>query len=618
MTNVSDNSPTSYRFADLTLDVARRSVARGGQLIELKALDFDLLRFLVEQAPNVVNADVLAEKVWGRHFVSPENVAQRVMLLRQSLSDDATRPRYIETVRNKGYRLIPVVERLAAEQPSSKPRRRLAAAAALLVAVGVIGVASLWRAEPAPAPRLPRSVAVLPFENLSPDPSDTSFAVGMQDEIVTQLTKIGGLSVIPVRTRAAGPLPPDVVRDLNVTATLGGNVSYSEGRVRVTAHLIEASTGVSLWSNRYERELNDIFAIQSEIALDVARELRFELTDSERRRIEHVMTTDPRAHDLYVTARIRLQRFNAEETLRGVAEVEEALDRDPAFTDAWVLDTGLRINASYYDPEHAAEHRARAEQAAARAVALDPESGGAYAALAAVRSVRMDWKGSEAAFRQARSLNMPAECLCTYAVMKLFVGDFARARELVEESHAALPQGPNHIRFALSAYAGLGDWARATTLYESGIGLFKPWRQGPNNWTHWLVGHGDLAAARAIPPEDPFNAAMLASLDDRDHALAQIHQAYAAAAAGNPNHLRDIGLWAAHFGDARLAFRAMRASIDEQASEMMYVWLPQLAPMRRSPEFKAYMREIGMVAYWQAYGWPDICRQLADDDFECD
>ena len=82
-------------------------------VIELKALDFDLLRFLVESAPNVVNPDVLPRQVWGRHFVSPENVAQRVMLLRQSLADDANKPRYIETVRNKGYRLIPVVERAA-------------------------------------------------------------------------------------------------------------------------------------------------------------------------------------------------------------------------------------------------------------------------------------------------------------------------------------------------------------------------------------------------------------------------------------------------------------------------------------------------------------------------
>jgi len=609
--------PSVYRFADLTLDVARRSVTRQRTPIELKALDFDLLRFLVESAPDVVNADVLAEKVWGRHFVSPENVAQRVMLLRQSLSDDANRPRYIETVRNKGYRLIPIVERSAVEESSSKPRRHLAAAAALLLAIGVIGVASLWRAEPAPAPPLARSVAVLRFENLSPDPNDTSFAVGMQDEIVTQLTKVRGLHVIPVRV-AAGALPPNVLHELNVTATLGGSVSYSEGRVRVTTHLIEAATGVSLWSNRYERELNDIFAIQSEIALDVARELRLELSDSERRRIEHITTVDPRAHDLYVTARIRQQGTTAEETLRAIAEIEEALAIDAAFTDAWVLNANLRAAATFYDPEHAAEHRARGEQAAGRAVELDPESGGAYAALGAARSMRRDWKGSEAAFRHARSFNMPAECLCAYALLKLYAGDFALARELVEESHAALPQGPNHLRFAIFANAGLGDWARATKLYESGVDLFKPWRQGPNNWMHWLVGHRELAAARALLLDDPFNAAMLASLDDRDNALTQIRQAYAAAGFGNPNHLRDIGLWAAHFGDAPFAFSAMRASIDEQPGEMLYVWLPQLAPMRRLPEFKAYMREIGMVAYWQEYGWPNICRPLEAGDFECD
>src|SRR6188474_2644394 len=142
MTNDSNNSPTSYRFADLTLDVTRRSVARGGQPIELKALDFDLLRFLVEQAPNVVNAEVLAEKVWGRHFVSPENAAQRIMLLRHSLSDDANKPRYIETIRNKGYRLIPIVERIAAHRArgTTSQLRWLFAAAALSVA-SVLAVA---------------------------------------------------------------------------------------------------------------------------------------------------------------------------------------------------------------------------------------------------------------------------------------------------------------------------------------------------------------------------------------------------------------------------------------------------------------------------------------------
>src|SRR5262245_41031489 len=139
MTPPADSQPSNYRFADLTLDVARRCVTRRGQAIELKALDFDLLRFLVESAPNVVNADDLADKVWGRHFVSPENVAQRVMLLRQSLADDASKPRYIETVRNKGYRLIPSVQAVSSPPPAATRRLRhwlATVAAALLLAVG--------------------------------------------------------------------------------------------------------------------------------------------------------------------------------------------------------------------------------------------------------------------------------------------------------------------------------------------------------------------------------------------------------------------------------------------------------------------------------------------------
>jgi DNA-binding winged helix-turn-helix (wHTH) protein len=101
---------TRYQVADLLVDMAQRRVVRHGSAIELSALNFDLLRVLIEAAPNVVTYDDLAQKVWGRHFVSQENVAQRIKLLRQGLADDASEPRYIETVRGKGYRLIPSVQ----------------------------------------------------------------------------------------------------------------------------------------------------------------------------------------------------------------------------------------------------------------------------------------------------------------------------------------------------------------------------------------------------------------------------------------------------------------------------------------------------------------------------
>src|SRR5688572_6450575 len=310
MTSPADDLASNYRFADLTLDVARRCVTRQGQTIELKALDFDLLRFLVEQAPNVVNADVLAEKVWGRHFVSPENVAQRVMLLRQSLSDDANKPRYIETVRNRGYRLIPVVERMPAQASRAAPERSRwlirAATAVILLGVGVTAVAAFWLGgsaeQPAPSPE---SVAVFPFESLSLDPDDAHFAAAMRDEIVSQLTKINGLRVIAVpRSDDMQARVADAARELNIVATLEASVYSSEGRVKVTPRLTEAATGVSLWSKSYERELGNIFAIHSEIALDVAHELRLELSDSDRQRIERIRSVDPQARELLLRARI--------------------------------------------------------------------------------------------------------------------------------------------------------------------------------------------------------------------------------------------------------------------------------------------------------------------------
>jgi hypothetical protein len=168
------------------------------------------------------------------------------------------------------------------------------------------------------------------------------------------------------------------------------------------------------------------------------------------------------------------------------------------------------------------------------------------------------------------------------------------------------------------ANAAARDWATATELYESGMSAFEPWREGPNQWMHWLVGRQQLADARTVPIDDPFNASMLASLDTPEAALARARHAYAVAGTGNPNLLRDISLWAGHFGDPVLALDALRAAADEQGGQMVYAWLPQLAAMRQLPEFRAYARDIGLVAYWHQYGWPPGCQPLAEEDFECD
>jgi TolB-like protein/DNA-binding winged helix-turn-helix (wHTH) protein len=615
--------PSVYRFADLTLNVARRGVTRQGASIDLKALDFDLLRFLVEQAPDVVNADVLAEKVWGRHFVSPENVAQRVMLLRQSLSDDANKPRYIETVRNKGYRLIPVVEKAPVEQARTKlPHgRRLVAGLAALLAVGVAAAYWVGGQTESPPPS-PTSIAVLPFENLSPDPADAYFAASMRDEVVSQLTKIRGLRVIPVRpVMGAQRRIAEIGRDLNVATVLDGSVYYADGNVRVTPRLTDAAAGVSLWSNSYARARSDIFEIQADIALDVARALTLELSAAERERVERVPTTNSRAQDLYLLA--QALACCSGDGLRAVDEIDRALELDPAFKEAWVAKAHIRLNAATVDPSRADEHNRLGEQAARRALELDPQFGSAYKALGQALLVKNDWTGAEAAFRNAQTLNVPPGERGSEAFLNLSAGKSGPvAREIFEQARAASPQSPLYYRFLMFVYEALGERERARNLYEDAMrgfpndsremGLIQIQRM------HWLIGRKDFATARAMSIADTFNAEVLARLDAPDQALADLHRAFEVNGPDNPDRYYDIGLWAGHFGDSELAFKAMRAAADSGGGRMAYMWLPQLTPMRRLPGFEAYMREVGMVEYWEKYGWPPFCRPLGQHDFECE
>jgi TolB-like protein/DNA-binding winged helix-turn-helix (wHTH) protein/tetratricopeptide (TPR) repeat protein len=627
MTTPADAPPSVFRFADLTLDAARRRVTRQGQPVELKALDFDLLRFLVESAPNVVNADVLAEKVWCRHFVSPENVAQRVMLLRQSLDDDANRPRYIETVRNKGYRLIPVVERVPAVETGDAPRRRglAAVAAALVFAVGVTAALSYWLAgtDGRPAP-IPNSVAVLPFVNLSPNADDPYFALSMQDLIATQLTKINEIFVIPVQPGTDEPASvAEVVRGLNVATTLGGTVSYSEGRVRVTPRLTSAQTGESLWSQVYERDLGDVFAIQTEIALDVARALRLELSAAERARIERLPSTERRARDFYRMAMTRDLSATPAETLRAIEWVDQAVALDDKFTEAWLLKSGIHTGyAQFMDPEHADEHRALGERAVRRALDLDPELGQAHSALALTLYGKRDWIGAEREFRKARDLNVPLARLGSYAFLQLGLGELDLPRDIFERAQAAEPRNGLFYRALMLVHERLGDRATAKDLYTRGISVLS----GDNRdallmheqQMHSLVWRHELAEARTLPVQDRLHTEMLAAIDTPDHARTVLRREFAASGAANSSNLRNIGIWAGSLGDSELALRAMQAAIDTQGALLAYVWLPQFKEMRGLPEFKTYLREIGVVKYWDEYDWPPSCRRLNEHDFECD
>ena len=305
--------------------------------------------------------------------------------------------------------------------------------------------------------------------------------------------------------------------------------------------------------------------------------------------------------------------------LLAIGDIEQALELDPDFAAAWALDAMLRGSAPLFDPERAAEQLLQAEQSARRALELDPDLGPAHAALGFVLITRKDWSGGEAAFREALRRHVPLSEIGAYPALNLCVANFAYAREIMEEARRVNPQDRVLLQGLMAANAFLGDWDVARAQYASGARLFAQWPEGDVVMMHLEVGGNGLESARTIPATGPINATMIASLDNPQAALRELHRFYAdPVVGGDPRSRRDIGLWAGHFGDPTLAFAAMRSVVTEASVRTVYLWLPQLKEMRQLPEFKAFLREIGIVAYWQEYGWPDICRPVDNDTFTCD
>src|SRR2546422_2178001 len=257
-----------------------------------------------------------------------------------------------------------------------------------------------------------RSVAVLPFVNLSADPENEYFADGITEDVIAQLSKIRALevisrtSVMPFKKRQEGLRA--IAAKLGVATLLEGSVRRAGDRVRIVAQLIDADTDQHLWAETYDRQLTDVFAIQTDVALQIAAALQAELSPDERTRIHKEPTNDLQAYQLYLQGRHCLVKFTDPGIRRGIEYFEQAIARDPeyalahagvamAFTELGGQGGGLVTSAQAYE---------RAKEAAAKALALDGALGEARCMLAFLKFVcDFDWTGAEAEFKRALDLS---------------------------------------------------------------------------------------------------------------------------------------------------------------------------------------------------------------------
>ena len=263
---------------------------------------------------------------------------------------------------------------------------------------------------PAPAAIPKKSIAVLPFDNLSEDKGNAFFAEGVQDEILTRLAKVADLKVISRTSTQHFKSSPDdlpqIAKQLGVANILEGSVQKSNDQVRVNVQLINAATDAHLWADIYDRKLTDLFTVESDIAKAIADTLQAKLTGQEKISIAKQPTANPEAYELYVKGRFFWNKRTADDLRRSIEYFHQAIEKDPNYALAYAGLAQAWFVSSAYNVGTPNECFPQAEAAAKKALALDDNSSDAHAALGGVRQLYyFDTPGAIAEFERAIQLN---------------------------------------------------------------------------------------------------------------------------------------------------------------------------------------------------------------------
>jgi TolB-like protein/DNA-binding winged helix-turn-helix (wHTH) protein len=526
-----------YRFGDLVLDSGLRRVERDGHSLHLGKLTYEMLLALVEAAPNVVTQDFLAENVWGGRIATPETVAQRVKLLRRALEDDSGQPRYIEVVRGHGYRLIPQVEfeyvtpghaisgtSVSAGAPASTRTRRWIIAGSFLLAAG-LGAFLWWSARERqmetltpnrpPAQAAGNSIAVLPFVDLSERRDQQYLSDGITEDILDRLAnKRGGLRVIArtssfaFRDRALDIT--EIAAKLKVSHILEGSVRRSGKQLRVTAQLVHAADGSHVWSQTFDRTVDDLFAVQDDIATSVAAALHVALAESRTERPPSSVA----AHEDYLQGRYLHWRRAPGDPALAVRYFESAVARDPEYALAWAGLAGAYTVMWLEEGLDPAIWRRKQGEAARKAVELDPNLVDARLRLAGYYFYTSKWRQRIEEHRSIMALD-PSRAGFDPTVWH---GDLEAA---VLDSRTGVEEDP----YSALARLNLGLLLFATgRLEEASTEFRKVLELSPNaGWDR------ELEFARVLVAQKRYDEAYASILrlapDGRDFGLALLHAA---------------------------------------------------------------------------------------------
>jgi TolB-like protein len=474
-----------------------------------------------------------------------------------------------------------------------------------------------------------QSVAVLPFVNMSSDPEQEYFSDGITEEIINALVKIPGLSV-PARTSVFGFKGHqgdvrNIGEQLSVAHVLEGSIRSQGDQVRITAQLIKVDDGFHLWSETYDRKLDNIFVVQEEIAKAIATVLTGELglgvvTVPNK-------TRNMAAYDSYLQGRALLHK--RENLDQAVAFFQRTTELDPQFAPAWAA-----MALTYSVMDSTPELLDKSITTARHALSLDPENVDALDALASALRDSWQWAEAETYFERAMSIDpQSSELLEDYAEFLGTVGRFDQYLSTAREGYTIDPLlGPLADAY-VSALMFDGQYIRAMEVIEQwnrlkGKAQIIAWWYEP----YWkmlpLMASGDdagaIAMANRLGPEnmaEPISTAIIAMLENP--ANEQARDVLRAAISGENRNYYDADAWMAnlvlaHTGDIDFVIDDIITEAQKfRFGNIEDIWSPIYGKLRQHPRFETFLELVNLPEYWDQAGWPDICQRKDDGRIEC-
>ena len=577
-----------YELGPFRLDTETRVLTHDGVATPLGARAVAVLALLVSRAGGYVDKSSILDAAWPGVIVEEANLAVQISAIRRVLARVPQGEQWIETLTRRGYRFVGPVKR-AADQTQSM----------------------VVRADERP------SIAVLPFMNRSNNPEDEYFSDGLADELLTVLAKISGLRVAARTSSFQFKGRNDDVAaigcKLNVSTLLEGSVRKSGKRLRISVQLVNVADGCQLWSESYDRTLENIFAVQDDIAQSVVSELRTTLlgdsadANAATEAMAQVAAAvkgrahDPEAHRLYLQARHLIDHLNPADTAKGIQYLEQALERDPIFALARAELSRAYANEADYGWAPVAEGARKAQEAVALALMMEPELAEAHAARGRIQLIfDWDWRGAAASYARALELAPGnAAVLRRAGLLATNLGRFDEAMGLYRRAIEQDPVNPGAYYSLGSALDAAGHVAEAEQAYRKALELSPQQMIAREFLALNLLTQGRSDEALAEAMREPNEIGRLCALAIIHHAADCPLQADAALHELIARHADQaayqVAMVHAARGQADLAFKWLERAYVQRDSGLSDTKIqPWLRSLHDDPRWDAFMSKLGL------------------------